>query len=131
MPGARETLEELRGYGIPIGVVSNCSFGQDVLRHELAQYGLADRVAFIMVSAEYAVRKPNPLIFEMAAAKLGVEPTDIWFAGDQLGTDIAGAKATGMTSVWFNPTKSEASDSADLTVASWFDLARLVRTVYR
>jgi len=89
MPGARAALEEFHQRGVPIAVVSNCSFGQDVIRYELATHGLADRLAFIIVSAEYAIRKPNPLLFETAAAKLGVEPKDIWFVGDRLETDIA------------------------------------------
>jgi FMN phosphatase YigB (HAD superfamily) len=64
MPGAREALTELHWYGVRIGVVSNCSFGQDVLRYELAKHGLADHLMFVMVSAEYCVRKPNVLLFE-------------------------------------------------------------------
>lgn len=131
MLGAREALEEFHKYGIPTAVVSNCSFGQDILRYELAQHGLADRLAFIIVSAEYAVRKPNPLLFKTAAAKLGVEPGEIWFVGDRLDTDVAGARAAGMTAVWFHSAKSESSDSADLTVASWSDFVQLFRKLYR
>jgi len=105
-----------------MAVVSNCSFGQDVIRYELTKRGLAERLAFVMVSAEYAVRKPNALLFETAAARLGVKPKDIWFVGDRLDTDVAGARAAGMTAVWFSPWKSEGSDSADATVTSWANL---------
>lgn len=131
MPGARAALEEFHQCGVPIAVVSNCSFGQDVIRYELAKHGLADRLAFIMVSAEYAIRKPNLLLFETAAAKLDVKPKDIWFVGDQLDTDIAGARAAGMTTVWLRSAKSELSDSADLTVASWSDLVHRFRNLCR
>jgi len=103
MPGARETLEQLRRSGVRMGVVSNCSFSQDVLRYELGKHGLAERLEFIVVSAEYSVRKPNVLLFEMAAAKLGVACNDIWFVGDRLDTDVAGAKAAGMKAVRFQP----------------------------
>jgi putative hydrolase of the HAD superfamily len=122
MPGARAALEEFHRCGVPIAVVSNCSFGQDVIRYELAKHGLAERLAFIMVSAEYAVRKPHPLIFETAAGKLGVKPKDIWFVGDQLQTDIAGARAAGMTTAWLSSAKSDPTNSADLTIANWSDL---------
>jgi HAD superfamily hydrolase (TIGR01662 family) len=131
MRGAPEALEEFYQGGVPFAVVSNCSFGQEVLRYELAKYGLADRLAFIMVSAEYAVRKPNPLLFETAAAKLGIESKEIWFVGDRLDTDMAGARAAGMTAVWFCPATSEPSDSADLTVASWPDLVHYFRRLSR
>jgi putative hydrolase of the HAD superfamily len=103
MPGAREALDQFHRNGLRMGVVSNCSFSQDVLRYELSKHGLADRLEFILVSAEYAVRKPNVLLFETAAAKLGFACNDIWFVGDRLDTDVAGAKAAGMKAVWSSP----------------------------
>jgi HAD superfamily hydrolase (TIGR01662 family) len=122
MPGAREALEEFHRSGVRMGVVSNCSFGQDVIRYELAKHGLADRLMFVMVSAEYSVRKPNVLLFETAAAKLGIACKDIWFVGDRLDTDIAGAKAAGMKAVWFDSGDSRQINDADINVASWMDL---------
>src|SRR5262249_13911171 len=101
MPGAREALEQFHQSGLRLAVVSNCAFSQDVLRYELGKHGLADRLEFIVVSAEYSVRKPNPLLFETAAARLGVACNDIWFVGDRLDTDVTGAKAAGMKAVWF------------------------------
>jgi HAD superfamily hydrolase (TIGR01662 family) len=124
MPGAREALEEFHRYGVRMGVVSNCLYGQDVIRYELAKHGLADRLMFVMVSAEYSVRKPNVLLFETAAAKLGIACKDIWFVGDRLDTDIAGAKAAGMKAIWFDPGDSQPIDRADLKVASWGHLMR-------
>src|SRR5215467_13994187 len=103
MPGAREALEQFHRSGLRMGVVSNCSFSQDVLRYELAKHGLADRLEFIVVSAEYSVRKPNVFLFETAAAKLGFACNDVWFVGDRLDTDVAGAKAAGMKQYGFNP----------------------------
>jgi putative hydrolase of the HAD superfamily len=124
MPGAREALEQFHRSGLRLAVVSNCAFGPDVLRYELGKHGLADRLEFIVVSAEYSVRKPNPLLFETAAAKLGVACEEIWFVGDRLDTDVTGAKAAGMTAVWFQPggTSAPLSDSSILKVESWNDL---------
>ena len=121
MPGAQEALEQFHRSGLRMGVVSNCSFSQDVLRYELAKHGLADRLEFIVVSAEYSVRKPNVLLFETAAAKLGLACNDIWFVGDRLDTDVAGAKAAGMKAVWFQPgdASQQSSDATILKVASW------------
>ena len=128
MPGAREALEEFHRHGVPVGVVSNCSFGQDVIRYELAKHGLADHLAFVMVSAEYAVRKPNTLLFETAAAKLGVESTDIWFVGDRLDLDVVGAKSAGMKAIWLNASAGGAADDADLRAADWEDVMRCFRS---
>ena len=123
MPGAREALEQFRRWGLPMAVVSNTSFGEPVIRYELAKYGLTDHLGFVLVSSDYAVRKPNVLLFETAAARLQVPAKDIWFVGDRLDTDVAGARAAGMTAVWFNPKgRANASSDADLVVTNWADL---------
>jgi putative hydrolase of the HAD superfamily len=126
MPGAREALEQCHRAGTAIAVVSNTSFGEPVIRYELGRYGLTDHLAFVMVSSDYAVRKPNVLLYDTAAARLGIAPRDIWFVGDRLDTDIAGAKAAGMTAVWFNPAGMAPSSAPDATVASWADFMRLM-----
>jgi HAD superfamily hydrolase (TIGR01509 family) len=127
MPGATHALEQCHRAGVPMAVVSNSSFGEPVIRYELEKYGLADHLAFVMVSADYSVRKPNALLFETAAARLGVAPRDIWFLGDRLDTDVAGAKAAGMTAVWFNPQRrQDPAHSADLMVADWDEFLKHV-----
>jgi HAD superfamily hydrolase (TIGR01509 family) len=124
MPGAREALEQFHRRGVRMGVVSNCAFSQDVLRYEFSKYGLTEWLEFIMVSAEYSVRKPNVLLFETAAAKLGFACSDIWFVGDRLDTDVAGAKAAGMKAVWFQRGDAgrQSPDPSILRVTSWKDL---------
>ena len=127
MPGARDALLEFHRAGLPMGVVSNSAFSRGVISHELAKHGLADVLAVVVVSAEYAVRKPNPLLFETAAALLGVPAPDVWFVGDRLDTDIAGARAAGMTAVWYAPSTQAGRTEADLVVPTWGTLAAMVR----
>jgi HAD superfamily hydrolase (TIGR01662 family) len=122
MPGAREALDRLHGEGVPMGVVSNSSFGAPVIRYELDKHGLADHLAFVMVSADYSVRKPNALLFETAAARLGVAPGEAWFVGDRLDRDVIGARSAGMTAVWFNRNAdSDPGALADIVVTGWDD----------
>lgn len=126
MPGVQDALLEFRRQGVPMGVVSNSSFGQRIIRCELAKHGLADGFAVIAVSAEYAVRKPNPLLFEAAAGLLGVSPPHIWFMGDQIDTDVAGARAAGMTPFLYirQPTSAYPDD---VIAATWPGLIRRFR----
>ena len=126
MPGARSALAAFHAAGVPMAVLSNSSFGAPVIRHEIAKHGLADHLEFVMVSADYVVRKPNPLLFEVAATRLGVPPADVWFLGDRLDTDVAGAKAAGMRAVWLRPPNAAPSDVPDLTVNDWAELQRCV-----
>ena len=124
MPGVEAALVEFRRLGIPMGVVSNSSFGQRIIRHELAKHGFVDGLAVIAVSAEYAVRKPNPLLFEAAAGLLGVPPAHVWFVGDRLDTDIAGARAAGMTPFLYVPRPIAHDLDRDVTAVTWPDLVR-------
>jgi len=65
------------------------------------------------------VRKPNRLLFETAAARIGAEPDDIWFVGDSLDVDVAGARAAGMTTVWLRPRDDETDGNADVIAPDW------------
>lgn len=126
MPGARDALQAFARAGIALGVVSNASFTGAVIHHELAKHGLTDHLAFVASSADYLVRKPGPLLYEVVAARLGLEPREIWFVGDRLETDIAGARAAGMYAVWLQPAGADPSDLPDATVRDWRELRRLV-----
>ena len=122
--GAREALDAAHAAGVVLAVLSNASFSADVIRHDLAKHGLADHLAFVMVTADYVVRKPNALLFEVAAARMGLAPSDIWVVGDRLDTDIAGARAAGMHAVWLQPPHAAPSSLPNLTVRDWSDFQR-------
>jgi putative hydrolase of the HAD superfamily len=124
IPGAREALDGLASAGVPMAVLSNASFSSDVIRYDLARHGLTDHLSFVMVTADYVVRKPDPLVLDVAAARLGVPPRDIWVVGDRLDTDIAGARAAGMRGVWLQPPDAAPSTLPDVTVRDWADFTR-------
>jgi 4-nitrophenyl phosphatase len=44
------------------------------------------------------VGKPEPLLYEMALKRLGLQPDETLAIGDRLETDIAGAQAAGIHS---------------------------------
>jgi len=121
IPGAREALDMLASSGVTMAVLSNASFSADVIRHDLAKHGLADHLAFVMVTADYVVRKPSALLLEVAAARLGMDVSEIWVVGDRLDTDVAGARAAGMKSVWLRMPNAPPSALPDLTIHDWRD----------
>ena len=102
-----------------------------MIRYELAIHGMDRFFQFIIGSCDYGVRKPHPALFELAAAKLGVGAPDIWFVGDSLECDVAGAKAAGMTSIWLSQNgaapKIESGQRADATICSLAEVGRLYR----
>jgi HAD superfamily hydrolase (TIGR01549 family) len=63
------------------------------VRAELRKHGLADYFEVIVTSAECHIRKPNPLLFEIAATRLGVRPR------------VSGSWAIGRTPTLWEPTR--------------------------
>jgi putative hydrolase of the HAD superfamily len=87
-------LDELRGYGLKIGLVSN---GARDLREFVRHHALD---ADVTVASRYHGKvKPDPTIFHKALARLEVDPSEAAMVGDHLEDDIAGARALGMRAV--------------------------------
>jgi HAD superfamily hydrolase (TIGR01662 family) len=130
MPGVYDALSEFSRLGVPMGVVSNSSFGRAVIRNELAKHGLAEFLAIVVVSAEYAVRKPNSLLFETAAALLNVPCADVWFVGDRLDTDVAGARAAGMNAFWYAPVSVRSGTETGDVAMTWPEIVATLRAAF-
>ena len=100
-PGIEECLAALSGAGIRIGIVCDVGMTPSVqLRRHLERHGILDRFDHWSFSDEVGRYKPSPVIFEHALAGLGgIAPAAAAHVGDLRRTDIAGAKAMGMTAV--------------------------------
>ena len=104
--GVTELLRGIEAAGMPMGVVSNSSFAGPSLEAELEVQGIRRFFRFVISSADYGVRKPDPIIFEVALRRLGMGPGQVWFAGDNVTYDIIGARRAGIFPVAFNPRKA-------------------------
>jgi putative hydrolase of the HAD superfamily len=74
----------------------------DTQREVLRVLNIDHRFGAVAISGEVGIAKPDPRIFRFALDLLGVEPERAWHVGDSLSTDVAGAKAAGLTAVWLN-----------------------------
>lgn len=100
-PGIGDCLEVLRGAGIRIGIVCDVGFTpSSSLRDHLIRTGLLPLFHHWSFSDEVGAYKPSPVIFRHALDGLGgVVPERTAHVGDLRRTDIAGARAMGMTAV--------------------------------
>ncbi|MGB6554206.1 MAG: HAD family hydrolase [Candidatus Binataceae bacterium] len=126
--GARLALEFFRGEGIPLGIISNSVFSGSALSDQLAELGLREFFGFLISSSDFGLRKPHRYLFEAAARQMRLQPQNVWYLGDRLDTDIAGARAAGMVAVWFERGGSPTLDAggADAKVHSWGEFRSLV-----
>ncbi len=95
----RETLEKLTKKNVRIALISNHPNHQTI-KNMLKKHDLAKFFDFIMTSAKYGKRKPDPTIFLYVLEKMGLEShTDsVIICGDEY-ADIIGAYRANLKSV--------------------------------
>ena len=98
--GVRETIPSLAVDGYRLGIISDTSLTPGrVLRDFLKKDGLLDCFSTLTFSDETGFPKPDPRMFEITLAGLGARPAEAAHVGDTPRTDIAGARAAGMTTI--------------------------------
>ncbi|MCX5770815.1 MAG: HAD-IA family hydrolase [Candidatus Hydrogenedentes bacterium] len=90
------SLDKLRDMGLRLAVVSNWDSRLEVL---LGGLGLARQFDFILTSARAGYRKPDPRIFQVALARLGLHAGEVAHVGDSYEDDFVGATNAGIRPV--------------------------------
>lgn len=99
--GIEDFLKYLHVSGIRTGVISNISYAGKVVINRIDERIPAHHFEFIIATSEYLYRKPNKRIFDLALEKAGLEPSDVWYIGDQYECDIVGAGNAGIFPIWY------------------------------
>jgi putative hydrolase of the HAD superfamily len=123
-------LDALREDGLKLGLVSNAFDPGWLLRRDLEQMGIEQRIDIAVFSSEVGKRKPHPAIFETALAALGVAPERTLFVGDRLYEDVRGAGELGMTTVqalWFRADEHPDGGEPDFQAFTQFDVLNIAR----
>ena len=96
-PETREVLTEL-GSRMPLALVTNGA--ARLQRAKLERTGIEDHFDVIVDSETVGVGKPSPEMFTVALRKLGVTGGEAAMVGNDLGRDVAGARAAGVRPIW-------------------------------
>ncbi len=100
--GAFELLDYLKE-NYQLHIITN-GF-DDIQATKMSSSQLDPYFKHVITSESSKARKPNPKIFEVAFDLTGADQFNSIMIGDNLESDIAGAKRAGMDHVWFNPNK--------------------------
>ena len=135
MPGVSEVLPRI---GLPLALWANTREArEDDVRRWLERAGLSSRFRWVITSVDAAARKPAPRFFEYALTRCGLAREDVLFVGNQLSTDILGAEAVGIRTVWLSGPEYRSMDDAPCetvptyTIRTLADLPVLLRAVHR
>lgn len=111
-PDAAPALAALAGAGLRLAVIANWDIS---LPEVLARFGLGEQLAAVVTAAEVGAAKPDPKPFRVALERLGVEAADTVHVGDDPETDIAGARAAGLSAVLLDRSGRAPGSLGDLT----------------
>jgi putative hydrolase of the HAD superfamily len=95
-PGAQALLRSARRRGLRTGMVSNFDHRLPAVLEAL---GLAPLLDVVVLPADAGAAKPDPRIFQLALARLGVAAAEALYVGDDAEDDVAGATAAGLRAV--------------------------------
>ncbi len=116
-------LATVTGAHVPLALITNGA--SDTQRDKLRALGIESWFDNIVISGEVGAAKPASTIFELALGNLTVDKEAVWHIGDNLATDVAGANAAGLTSIWLNRTgvlRTEDDPEPDIEIRLLSDL---------
>jgi FMN phosphatase YigB (HAD superfamily) len=135
MPAVSEVLPQI---GLPLALWANTREAREVhVRRWLQRAGLGSLFRWVITSADAGTRKPAPGFFEYALARCGLAREDVLFVGNQLNTDILGAEAVGIRTVWVSGSDYRSIDDGPCeavptyTIRTLADLPVLLERVLR
>ena len=138
-PGVKEALGALREDGHRIWLLSNAQ--RVFTAYEMEALGLNDCFDGIYISSDYGCRKPDRRFFNALLKERNIQPGEALMIGNDLQTDIGGAKAAGMDAFYIQSNLSpEAAEDdggegkakgADYRIrgADWFEILKRIRAI--
>jgi putative hydrolase of the HAD superfamily len=135
MPGARHALE---GLTLPVAVWANTRITRESdIWQWLDRTALSKYVRWVATSVDGGARKPEPGFFRFAPGTMALAAGDVLFVGNQLNTDIAGARGYGIRSEYLSGDAYRSADDrpvsavASHTIPSLRELPSLVEQLGR
>jgi putative hydrolase of the HAD superfamily len=89
-----DLVRRVKATGRAVGLLTNGAHEQQL--DKLRFSGLLEHFDVVCISESIGVQKPDPEAFRRLAERLGVEPEECLFVGDNPLHDIEGARAVGM-----------------------------------
>lgn len=127
VPGVTQALKDLHQQYLCC-IASNARGPESTaLSLVLEKVGLDPYIRHVFTVRELEVEKPDPRFFEGILWKLRLQPQECIMVGDNYVTDIAGAKAVGLKTIWFTAHSSRDARHADVAIGDMGELAAAVK----
>ncbi len=108
--GVFDALEALRRMGFRLWLLSNAQ--RSFTAYELRQLGLGDQFHGIYLSSDHGCRKPDIRFYQALLNEQQLDPKKCLMIGNDRETDIAGAKAVGLATLYMHTNLTPAHQAA-------------------
>ena len=126
-PDAGLTLFYLRDKGYKLGLITDTDVVHGMKRERVRRFKFVKLFDAVVISGEdIPETKPSPKPFLLLASKLGASLGECVVVGDKPFTDIKGAKAAGMRTIWLKRRDWGVEERADFTIESLTELRRIL-----
>ena len=115
-PSSVEVLSHLKSQGYKIGLISDCSMDTPTVWGDTPFAPLVDVTVF---SCLVGMMKPDPRIYQIATAQLGVEPQRCVYIGDGSSQELTGASRVGMHPVLIRVPDEDITDAHQIDREEW------------
>jgi putative hydrolase of the HAD superfamily len=116
-----ETLKLIKARGLYLGIITDTAHPLHFKLSKLECGGIGNLWDSIIPSSEVGVQKPDPAIYRLALAQLGIEADQAVFVGHK-SSELEGAHNSGITTVAYN---YEPGARADIYIKQFSDLSHL------
>jgi putative hydrolase of the HAD superfamily len=93
-PDVKSTVIELHKRGYLLGIIAN-TITETEIPDWMEADGLTSYFKAVVLSSKVGTRKPDPEIYWEAARRVGVEPSECAYVGDNPVRDVEGTQAAG------------------------------------
>lgn len=108
---AKELLTTLKEAGRGVYLLSNAQ--RVFTEYELYYLGIHDHFDGILISSDHGCRKPDERFYRILLERYGLQPEESLMIGNDMETDIAGAKQVGMDSFYIHSAISPRAQKTD------------------
>jgi putative hydrolase of the HAD superfamily len=126
-PETVRVLTDLRARGFPVGILTDVPYGmpREFVQRDLSGAGISALLDVVLTSVEVGVRKPESAGYHACAKRLGVEPAEMLYVGNEA-KDVIGARQAGAMAAFLDRENSRENHGQDFTFSSLTDVERIL-----
>jgi len=125
-PDLIQCINDLRDMGLILGLISNINMSGKKIAEKL---GISSYFNYVFTSEDLGYEKPNKMIFEKSLDIAKLTPSEVVFIGDQVESDILGAKNANILPILLDRYNNYENYSEVIKINDLFQLQEIIKNL--